>query len=103
MPPLAAPAGHQQRDRLLLGKEFRDLLFKVDLLEFVFPELGILGGNVLFVHVAVQRIPKNLRQLVLVIVLQKGRGIRVNSRRLSVENDFFRQLALPGVEVLFFL
>src|SRR5580658_3510056 len=101
-PAPAAPAGHQQRDRLLLGKEFRYPFLKADLLAFVFPKFGILRFNVLFLHVPIQRIPKDLRQLVLVIVLQKRRWIRMNLRRLSIENNFPRQLALPRLEVLLF-
>src|ERR1700733_7110782 len=102
-PAPATPTGHQQRDRLLLGKEFRYSLFKLDLLEFVFPKLRILRFNVLFLHVAVQRISENLRQLVLVIVLQKRRWIRMNLRRFSIENNFPRKLTLPRLEVFLFL
>ena len=103
IPPSPPQPVDQQRDRMLIGKEFCDLRFEVDFLKIVFPELRLLRKDVLFVHVAVQRILINLRQLVFVVVLQQGRWIRVNLRRLSVENDFPRQLTLPGVEILLFL
>jgi hypothetical protein len=58
---------------------------------------------VLFVHIAVQRILINLRELILVVVLQQRRGIRMYFRRLAIEDNFSRQLSLPGVEILLFL
>src|SRR3984957_11162318 len=98
-----APAGHQKRGCLLLSKELRCPFPKVTFLEVIFPKFGILRFNMLFLHVSVQRIAKNLCQPVIVIVLYKKRWSRVNNRRLSIEISFSRQLALPRLEVLLFL
>src|SRR5258708_27091394 len=87
---VATPGSDQKRYCMLIGKEFPNLLFEVDHFKRVFPKLWVLRDHVLFVHVAVQRILINLRELILVVVLQQRRGIRMYFRRLAIEDNFPR-------------
>jgi hypothetical protein len=87
---------------VLIGKELRHLLHKINSLENVFPVLWSTGEYVLLLQIAVKREFIDLLKFSSIVMLQERSRIGINLRRITIEYDLARKFAPPLVEILLF-